>query len=428
MSEYMEGMGAYGPRGLEVEEPLDDLGAKRLIVNFGPQHPATHGTLRSILELDGERVVNADAEIGYLHSGFEKQAESMTWEQVITITDRTNYMSAINNNIGYALAVEKLLGVDVTPRCKAVRVILCELGRIQDHIICNGLQAMDLGAFSVMLWAFIEREKIYDIFEYLTGGRLTLSYARIGGLARDIPDDFEEVVGKFIASVRKVIDEMEAILVDNKIFIDRTKGIGKLKAEDCIAFGVTGPMLRAAGVAYDVRKAAPYLGYEQYDFKVPTADGADVMSRFMVRTQEMRESIRIIEQALKTLPKGPLWVDDPRITLPPKVHLKNNLTTPAGMTSSYKDIEGLIFHFKHYMFGHGIRPPKGEVYVATEAPNGELGYYLVSDGTERPWRMRIRGPSFYNYSSFVHMVKGTLLSDVVAALSSINVIAGELDR
>jgi NADH:ubiquinone oxidoreductase subunit D len=320
------------------------------------------------------------------------------------------------------------MGIQVTARCQAVRVILYELGRIQDHIICTGLHAMDLGAFSVMLWSFIEREKIYDIMEHITGGRLTLTYTRVGGLARDVPDDFEHWVRSYCAKAGKVIDEIDAMLTENKIFRDRTIGVGPLSMDEAISYGVTGPLLRACGVAHDLRKAQPYLGYERYEFKVPVESAGDVFARYIVRLQEMRESLKIIDQALKAMPTGPIWTDDPRVVLPAKEYLKQNLKTPAGMASSHASIEAIIYHFKHYMFGHGIRPPKGEIYSATEAPNGELGYYLVSDGKEKPFRWRVRSPSFYNYQSFPKMCLGSLIPDMVSALSSINVIAGELDR
>jgi NADH dehydrogenase I D subunit len=430
MAEYMGSLGALGGRGMHIEEILEegDLGAKRMLLNFGPQHPATHGTLRNIVALEGERVASTDPDLGFLHSGFEKQSESHTYEQVITITDRTNYMSAINNNLGYCHAVETLLGIEVTPRCKAVRTILCELGRIQDHIVCVGLLAMDLGAFSVMLWAWIEREKIYDILEYITGGRLTLSYGRIGGLARDIPEDFETWVRAFHSKVGKIVDEIEFMLSENKIFTDRTRGIGVLTAQQAISLGASGPILRASGVGRDLRKVEPYFSYDQLDFDVPVYTEGDAYARYKIRLDEMRQSLRIIDEALRNIPDGPIFVDDPRVTLPPKAFLRGNLKTPAGMASSHASIEAHIFHFKHYMYGHGIRPPKGEAYAATEAPNGELGYYLVSDGTEKPWRMRIRPPSFYNYQLFPTLGRGAMLPDLVAILAGLNVIAGELDR
>ncbi len=401
---------------MEIEE--GDLGSKRMVVNFGPQHPATHGTLRTVIELDGEIVVKMTPEIGYLHSGFEKLAEYRTYNQVVTITDRMNYLSPLSNNVGFAVAVEELMGLKVTPRCAAIRVAMCELSRIADHIVSIGLQAMDLGAFSVMLWTFIEREKLYDIFEAVTGARLTTSYTRVGGLFRDVPPDFEDLCRNFMAKCGKTIDDIEDVLNQNKIFVDRTKGIGAISREDAVSFGLSGPLLRSCGVKRDLRKDRPYLGYEQYAFEVAQAEGGDVWSRYRVRVQEVRESMKIVDQVLKAMPPGPINVDDPRVALP----AKDAFNKPQG------GMEGLIYHFKNYMFGHGVCPPKGEIYSATEAPNGELGFYLVSDGTQRPWRMRVRPPSLYNYQAFPRMCEGKLLSDSVAVLSSLNIIAGELDR
>jgi NADH dehydrogenase I D subunit len=404
---------------MDVEEDeWGDLGARRMVVNFGPQHPATHGTLRNKIELDGERVVRLEPEIGFLHSGFEKIAEHRTYNQTVTITDRMNYLSPLCNNVGFAVAVEELMGVKVTPRCAAIRVALAELSRIADHILCVGLQAMDLGAFTIMLWTFIEREKLYDIFENVTGARLTTSYTRVGGLLRDVPPDFEEMCRNFMTRCSRTIDEIEAMLNDQKIFVDRTKGVGALSREQAVSYGLTGPLLRACGVPYDVRRARPYLGYENYRFDVVTEQEGDSFARYRVRIREMRESIKIVDQVLRTMPSGPINVDDPRFIVP----VKSLLNTPDG------GMEGLIYHFKTYMFGHGICPPKGEVYSSTEAPNGELGFYLVSDGSQRPYRMRVRPPSLYNYQAFPAMCEGGLLSDVVAVLSSLNVIAGELDR
>jgi NADH dehydrogenase I D subunit len=402
-----------------VEQELEgDLGARRMIVNFGPQHPATHGTLRSVIELDGERVRGLEAEIGYLHSGFEKISEYRTYNQTVTVTDRMNYLSPLSNNVGFAVAVEELMGLQVTPRCAAIRVALCELSRIADHVLCVGLQAMDLGAFTVMLWTFIERENLYDIFENVTGARLTTSYTRVGGLLRDVPPDFEEMCRSFMVKCARTIDDIEEMLDENRIFVDRTKGVGVVPKETAISYGLTGPILRASGVPYDLRRARPYLGYEKYAFDVITEEGGDCYARYRVRVREMRESLRIVDQVLKAMPPGPIYVEDPRIAIP----TKTAMNTPAG------GMEGLIYHFKNYMFGHGLCPPKGEVYSSTEAPNGELGFYLVSDGTQRPYRWRVRPPSFYNYQAFPELCVGGLLSDVVAVLSSLNVIAGELDR
>lgn len=400
------------------EESEGDLGARRMIVNFGPQHPATHGTLRHIIELDGERVMKLEAEIGYLHSGFEKIAEYRTYNQTVCVTDRMNYLSPLCNNVGFAGAVEELMGLKITPRCAAIRVALCELSRIADHVLSVGLQAMDLGAFTVMLWTFIEREKLYDIFENVTGARLTTSYTRVGGLLKDVPPDFEEQVRTFMAGCSKTIDEIEEVLNNNRIFIDRTKGVSPVPKDVAISYGLSGPMLRACGVPYDVRRARPYLGYEKLQFDVITEDSGDCWARYRVRVREMRESLKILDQVLKTMPQGPIYVDDPRIVIPQKTAQNH----PSG------GMEGLIFHFKNYMFGHGVCPPKGEVYSCTEAPNGELGFYLVSDGTQRPYRWRVRPPSFYNYQAIPYYTEKGLLSDVVAVLSSLNIIAGELDR
>jgi NADH-quinone oxidoreductase subunit D len=404
---------------MEIEQELEgDLGSRRMIINFGPQHPATHGTLRNIIELDGEIVTRITPEIGYLHSGFEKLAEYRTYNQVVTITDRMNYLSPLCNNFGFALAVEQMMCIKTTPRCASIRVILSELSRIADHILSVGLQAMDLGAFSVMLWTFIEREKLYDIFEAVTGARLTTSYARVGGVFRDVPPDFEELCRSFMGKCAKTIDEIEGVLNENRIFLDRTKGVGVISRPDAISYGLTGPLLRSCGVMRDIRKDAPYFGYENYQFDVVTADEGDVYARYQVRVGEMRQAMRIVDQALKAMPAGPVMVDDPRISLP----AKDAFNKPQG------GMEGLIYHFKNYMFGHGVCPPKGEIFSSTEAPNGELGWYLVSDGTQKPWRMRVRPPSLYNYQSFPRMVEGKLLSDMVAVLSSLNIIAGELDR
>ena len=404
---------------MEIEQELEgDLGSRRMVINFGPQHPATHGTLRNIIELDGEIVTRITPEIGYLHSGFEKLAEYRTYNQVVTITDRMNYLSPLCNNFGFALAVEQMMGIKITPRCASIRVVLSELSRIADHILSVGLQAMDLGAFSVMLWTFIEREKLYDIFEAVTGARLTTSYARVGGVFRDVPPDFEELCRNFMGKCAKTIDEIEGVLNENRIFLDRTKGVGVISRPDAISYGLTGPLLRSCGVPRDLRKDLPYFGYENYQFDVITADEGDVYSRYQVRVGEMRQAMRIVDQALKTMPAGPVMVDDPRVGLP----AKDAFNKPQG------GMEGLIYHFKNYMFGHGVCPPKGEIFSSTEAPNGELGWYLVSDGTQKPWRMRVRPPSLYNYQSFPRMCEGKLLSDMVAVLSSLNIIAGELDR
>jgi NADH dehydrogenase I D subunit len=388
---------------------------KTMSMNMGPQHPATHGTLRLKLELDGEIIVKMDPEIGFLHTGFEKLAEYRNYNQFVVISDRMNYLSPLNNNIGFAIACEELFNVTVPPRGQYIRVIMAELSRIADHVISVGLQGMDLGAFTVMLWTFIEREKLYDIFEAVTGARLTTSWTRVGGVFRDVPADFPDMVKQFLAKFPSVIKEIEYMLSKNRIFMDRCIGVGALTAEEAVSFGVTGPMLRACGVPYDIRKAKPYLCYDQLDFEVPTRTEGDVYARYQVRIAEMRQSVRIIEQALAKLPEGPVCSVDHKVTLPPKDMV-------------YHDMESLIHHFKITMPGHGLKPPFGEIYSSTECPNGELGFFIVSDGTGLPYRVRIRPPSFYNYTSYPKQTTGKLLSDAIACLASLNVIAGELDR
>lgn len=387
-----------------------------ILMNFGPQHPATHGTLRLKLELDGETILHCEPELGFLHTGFEKLGEYRSYNQFVTLSDRMNYMSPLNSNVGWAVACEELFGIDIPERGQILRVIMCELSRISDHIICVGLQAMDLGAFSIMLWTFIEREKLYDIFEAVTGTRLTTSWTRVGGIFRDVPEDFSDLVRNFTAKFPAVLDEIERMLNHNKIFKDRTVGVGVLNRDEAISSGVTGPMLRSCGVAYDIRRARPYSGYEQYAFEIPTETEGDVFARYRIRMLEMRQSLRIIDQALTILPaSGPVNNGNHKIVQPPKEMI-------------YRDMESLIMLFKQQMQGHRIKPPKEDIYSCTESPNGELGFYIVSDATGEPYRVRVRPPSFYNYSTFPGQVAGHLISDAVACMSSINVISGELDR
>jgi NADH-quinone oxidoreductase subunit D len=370
-----------------VTDELDEFGGKHMVLNLGPQHPATHGTLRVILELDGERIVRGDPEIGYLHTGFEKLGEHLSYTQFITVTDRMNYMSAINNNVGYAIAVEDLLGINAPERAQVLRVIMSEVSRIADHVLCLGLQAMDMGAFSVMLWAFEKREKIYDIIEAICGARLTTSWTRVGGLFRDVPEDFPDLIRGFLRDFPGIIDEVETMLRGNRIFEDRLRGTGVLPAAEAVSSGVTGPILRASGVAYDVRKSRPYSLYDRFQFDVPVQEDGDSWARFLQRIAECRESLRIIEQALRALPGGSVNVNDKKLVLPEK-------------TSVYDNIESLIHHFKQIMLGHGFKPARGaEIYSATEAPNGELGFYLVSDGEMNPYRVRVRPPSTTTASS-----------------------------
>jgi NADH-quinone oxidoreductase subunit D len=395
---------------------------KTMQMNIGPQHPATHGTLRLKCEVDGEIVVKVEPEIGFLHTGFEKLGEYRNYNQFVVISDRMNYLSPLNNNIGFAIACEELFNVTVPTRGQYIRVIMAELSRIADHVVSVGLQGMDLGAFSVMLWTFIEREKLYDIFEAVTGARLTTSWTRVGGVFRDVPADFPELVNGFLAKFPAVVDEIEYMLNKNKIFMDRTIGVGAVSKEDAVSFGVTGPLLRASGVAYDIRKAKPYLCYDQLNFDVPTRVEGDVYARYQVRLAEMRESIKIVRQALEKLPGGGANKEN----LP--VNSVNHKVSLPTKDMVYHDMESLIHHFKITMPGHGLIPPKGEVYSSTETPNGELGFYLVSDGTGLPYRVRIRPPSYYNYATFPQQAAGRLISDAVACMASINVIAGELDR
>lgn len=389
---------------------------ERMIVNLGPSHPATHGTLRIIMELDGEFITKATPEIGYLHRGVEKLGENLSYHQFIPLTDRLNYCSSILNNVGYTLAVEKLLGIQDPPRSQVIRVLVSELARIGDHIVCVGINAVDIGAFTAFLYLFKERETIYDLFDMAAGQRMHTSFTRIGGLMRDLPEGFLPLLEQFQDSMPRTLDEMEKLLTRNPIWHGRTKGVGKITAENAISWGYTGPCLRAAGVAQDLRKAQPYLGYEGYDFDIPIGTCGDVYDRYLVRTEEMRQSLRIIEQCvakLKELGPGPIIVDDYKIALPPKEKV-------------YTRMESLIHHFKLVM--HGMEMPVGEIYSATEAANGELGYYLVSDGGKSPYRIHVRPPCFPIFNSFDEQVRGGLIADSLAILGAMNVIAGELDR
>ncbi len=401
----------FGESAISLEPGLAE---KEMIINFGPQHPAMHGTLRLVMRLDGEIVRKVDPEIGYLHTGFEKLGEYRTFNQYVVVTDRMNYLSAMANNIGYACAVEELLGIELPPRAQAIRVIMAEMSRISDHILSVGLQGMDLGAFTAMLWAFIEREKVYDVFELTSGGRLTTSYTRVGGLAFDFPEECEGRIRRFLGELEAVLQEIEGMLSRNRIFLDRTKGVAHFTREQCIAYGVTGPVARASGVDRDLRRDRPYLGYEQYDFEVPLQTEGDVYARYVVRLAEARQSMRIVRQALDNLPAGPYNAIG-KVTLPDK-------------DDTYTKMESLIQHFMLEMPGHGMKTPLGQVYHATESPNGELGWFIVSDGTGVPYRVRVRPPSVYQFQSVVPMVEGRMLADVVSTMSSLNVIAGELDR
>ena len=396
-----------------IAQSIEARDGDRMIVNMGPTHPVTHGTLRIVLELEGEIIEKATPEIGYLHRGVEKLGENLSYNQFVPLTDRLNYCSSIMNNVGYAHAVEKLLDVQIPRRAEQLRVLVSELARIADHIICLGINAVDIGAFTAFLYIFKERETVYDLFEMAAGQRLHTSFTRIGGLFRDIPEEFLPLLAQFQESMPRAIDEMERLLTRNPIWHDRTKGVGAMSQADAVNWGYTGPCLRATGLAQDLRVAQPYMGYGEYDFDIPVGTTGDVFDRYLVRLEEMRQSLRIIEQLVPRLEPGPVIVDDYKIALPPKEKV-------------YTRMESLIHHFKLVM--HGIEMPVGEVYSATESANGELGFYLVSDGGKSPYRIRVRPPCLPIFSSFDVKVRGRLIADAVAELGAMNIIAGELDR
>tara|TARA_B100000315_G_C14595801_1_gene599169 strand:- start:8825 stop:10036 length:1212 start_codon:yes stop_codon:yes gene_type:complete len=392
------------------------LDTEKMVLNFGPQHPSTHGTLRIIMELDGETVTNAIPEIGYLHSGFEKLGEDLDYNQYITITDRMNYLSPLCNNVAFALAAEKLMGIEVTKRAEYIRVLMSELSRIADHILNVGMLAVDLGAMTAFLYAFKLREDIYDLFEAATGTRLTTSYTLVGGLIRDIPENFDIAVIKVLDDVDDVANDIETLLNKNRIWHDRTKNIGIISKDDAISYGISGPMARASGIEWDIRVNEPYSSYDDFDFDVTIALNGDVFDRYLVRMEEIRQSVKICRQVLDKMPSGDVNIDpDLGFSIPPKDEV-------------YNSIEGLIYHFEVTMPNRGMTPPIGEAYVPTESPNGELGFYIVSDGTRVPSRVRTRPPSLMNYSIFSKLIEGHMLSDAPAILGSINIIAGELDR
>jgi NADH-quinone oxidoreductase subunit D len=385
-------------------------------LNFGPQHPATHTTLRIVLKLDGERVVDAIPDIGYLHSGFEKIGEHLDYNQYVTVTDRMNYISPIANNVAWHHAVEKLLGVELTPRCKYIRTLICELARISDHLLSTGAMGLDVGAFTFFLYAFYQREKIYDIFETLCGARFTNSYTRVGGVMHDITPLVIEKIRAFLREFPKTIDEMEKLVNRNRIVVDRMKGVGVLSREEAINRSATGPVARASGVTRDLRKDEPYLAYKDLDFQVCCAKAGDCFARYYVRIAEMRESLKLVAQAVENIPAGPVNVGvDERAILPTKQQV-------------YQTIEGTITHFELVMTNRGFTVPNEESYGAIEAPNGELGFYLVGDGSDVAYRARCRPPSFIHFSMFPQLIRGHTLSDLVAVLGSLNIIAAELDR
>ena len=388
-----------------------------MTLNMGPQHPSTHGVLRVALELDGETVVACKPIIGYLHTGMEKQAEYKTYTQSIPQTDRMDYISPMSNNLAFCLAAEKLLDVTVSERVQAIRVLLTELTRISSHCVWLGTHCIDIGALTVFWYCFREREKVLSIYDMVSGARMTASYFRVGGLAMDIPEGFLARCEKFVDEMPAHVDEYESLLTKNPIWIARTRGVAPLKAADAIAWGVTGPSLRGSGVNWDLRKSMPYSGYETYDFEVPLGSNGDAFDRFQVRVAEMRQSTRIAKQAIQRIKalgeKGEYRVRDYKYVLPPREEVKTSM-------------EALIHHFK--IVAHGFFPPVGEAYQAVEAPKGELGFYFVSDGSPRPWRMKVRSPSFVNLQALPVMVEGKLVADVIAAIGSIDIVLGEIDR
>jgi NADH-quinone oxidoreductase subunit D len=407
--------GQTAAQSLSPAEELQDLHGEKMVLNMGPSHPSTHGVLRIVLELDGEIITKAQPDIGYLHRGDEKIAENMTYTQFIPYTDRLDYLAPTANNVAYALAVEKLMGIDqqLTPRCQYIRVIVAELARISSHLLGVGCYAMDCGAMTVFLLTYTEREKVYNLCESLTGARFTTAYTRIGGLSRDIPPGWIEQCRKFLKEVVVDINEVETLLTRNKIWIDRTKDVGVIPRDVAIDYGLTGPNLRGSGVDYDLRKAHPYLVYDQFKFDVPLGSTGDCFDRYLVRMEEMRQSVRIVEQCLDKLPGGPINIPDGKTVLPPKQKVLTSM-------------EELIHQFM--LVTQGVNAPPGEIYFGHENPKGELGFYINSRGGGTPYRMKIRSPSFCNLSILSHLLPGHLLSDTTAILGSFDFVMGECDR
>ena len=386
---------------------------RHMILNMGPQHPSTHGVLRMVLELDGETVVKAGCDIGYLHTGIEKEFEQKLYQQAVTLTDRIDYLCPLANNLCYCLAVEKLLGLEIPPAAQWMRVLLTELTRIASHLVWLGTHSLDLGAMTVFLYCFREREEILRIFEMFSGQRMMTSYFRIGGLALEPPRGWRSPVSRFIEAFPSCVDEYEDLLTKNPIWMRRTQGVGHASLDDLLAHGVTGPMIRAAGMPWDIRKSEPYSSYEKFDFDIPTRTASDVYARYQVRVEEMRQSARIVRQALDGMPDGPYTADAPHVVLPGREKMKTQM-------------EALIYHFK--IVTEGFRVPEGEVYQVTESPRGEMGYYVVSDGSSKPYRVFIHGPSFGNLQALPKLVEGRLVADAIAALGSTDFVLGDIDR
>lgn len=391
-----------------LELPLETMD-----LQMGPSHPATHGTIKFNLKLEGEKVLHCDVEVGYLHRGFDKSCEQATWTQVIPYTDRLNYASPLINNVGYALAVEKLIGIETPPRCQFIRLVMSELSRIFDHLTCCGMAGSELGAITVGFYMMEARELVMRLIEEVTGARLTVTYVRIGGVKHDLPYRFEERVKSVFQTVRSLLEDCDRLLSRNRIFIDRFSGVGVISPETALNYGLTGPILRSTGIDYDVRKHYPYLVYDQLEFTVPLGSRGDNYDRFVCRIQEIEQSMRLVEQALARIPSGPFFIEEPPFALPEKDRV-------------YNSIEGLMHHFKIIM--EGVQVPPGEVYFAVEGGNGEVGFYIVSDGGGKPYRIRVRPPSFIAMSAFHEMTKGCLLADLVPTFGMINMIGGECDR
>ncbi len=391
----------------------DDLHSETMIVSLGPTHPATHGTIRIVTELSGEKIVDADVDVGYLHRGFEKMCETVDYNQVMPYTDRLNYVSPVINNFGWCLTIEKLLGIEAPKRAQYIRVILSEISRVSDHLTCLGASAMELGAFTVMLYMMEAREFLWDLLEEVTGARLTVSYGRVGGVKDDLTHDFAPKMAEAFKKVREHLHNCDRLLTRNRIFIDRMCDVAVMTADEAVSFGLTGPMLRGSGVNYDLRKAFPYFSYEEFDFEVPLGTKGDNYDRFLVRFAEMEQSLRICEQAIAKIPQGAIIVDDPHVALVPKDEV-------------YSSIDGMINHFELVMYG--VKPPQGSVYQAIEGGNGELGYYVVSDGSGKPYRAHVRSPSFIHMGSMRKMLLGANVSDLIPTFGMVNMIGGECDR
>ncbi len=410
-----------GPGGTAVPSPLapfdipePELGGDRMLINIGPQHPATHGVLRLVCELDGETVVRVSPDIGYLHSSFEKLGEYRTWNQIVPLTDRMDYLAPLIYNCAFVMSVEKLMGIEVTERCKVLRVIIMELDRIFGHLLWLGTTAIDVGAFTPFLYSFQQREKIYQLHEALTGARITTSATRVGGMMADIPEGWMEQLLDFVDEFPKTLDEVDRLLTGNQIHIGRTQGVGAIGADDAINYGFTGPNLRASGVPYDLRKDRPYYDYETYEFDVPVGEHGDCYDRYLCRMEEMRQSVGIIYQAMERLPDGPINVQDPNISLPSK-------------TDCMSDMESMIHHFK--LITEGIPAPEGDCYMAVEGSKGELGMYVVAEeGDAKPVRWRVRPPSFVNLSVIPKLAEGHLVSDLIMINASLDIVLGEIDR